>query len=140
MDILVLIGRILFAALFLSAAANHLTQTKGMASYAASRGVPAAVPATVATGLLLLLPGALSIALGIWADLGALLIAVFLFPTAALIHAFWKESEAQARQQEMTHFFKDYALGGAALMLLAFFSYVGNDLGLTITGPLFDIS
>jgi hypothetical protein len=27
----------------------------------------------------------------------------------------------------------------AGLMLLAFFSYTGDDLGLTLTGPLFDI-
>ncbi|MFI1395691.1 DoxX family protein [Streptomyces sp. NPDC020681] len=138
MDVLVLVGRIIFVVLFLSSAFAHLTQTKVLAGYAASRGVPAPVPATVASGVLLL-AGALSVALGIWADLGALLLAVFLFPTALLMHPFWKESEAQARQLEMTMFFKDTALGGAALMLIAFFSYAGGDLGLTITKPLFGI-
>jgi hypothetical protein len=39
----------------------------------------------------------------------------------------------------MTQFLKDLALAGAALMLLALISYVGSDLGLTITGPLFYI-
>ncbi|MFF3323897.1 DoxX family protein [Streptomyces sp. NPDC002889] len=138
MDVLVLIGRILFALLFLSSGVAHLVQTKAMAGYAASRGLPAAVPAVLFSGLLLL-AGGLSLVLGVWADLGALLLAVFCFPTAVLMHAFWKESDAQMRQIEQTMFLKDIALGGAALMLLAFFSYAGDDLGLTITGPLFDI-
>jgi putative oxidoreductase len=34
---------------------------------------------------------------------------------------------------------KDLALAGAALMLLALIAHTGSDLGLTITGPLFDI-
>ncbi|WP_175407287.1 DoxX family protein [Streptomyces sp. TRM64462] len=139
MDVLVLIGRILFSLLFLASAANHLVlNTKGMSAYAASRGIPAPAPATIGAGLVIL-AGGLSVALGIWADLGALLLAVFLFPTAVLMHGFWKEPTPESRQGEMTHFLKDCALGGAALMLLAFFSYAGSDLGLTITGPLFDI-
>ncbi|MGW7367641.1 DoxX family membrane protein [Streptomyces sp. NPDC054841] len=138
MDVLVLIGRILFAVVFLASAVGHLTKSKEMGAYAASKGLPAPVPATVLSGVLLLL-GGLSVALGIWADLGALLLAVFVFPTAVLMHPFWKESDPGTRQLEQVMFLKDVALGGAALALLAFFSYVGNDLGLTITGPLFHI-
>ncbi|MBW1597782.1 DoxX family membrane protein [Streptomyces sp. JJ38] len=138
MDVLVLIGRILFTTLFLASAFNHLTQTKAMAGYAASRGIPAATPATIGSGLLLL-AGGLSVLLGVWADLGALLLAAFLVPTALLMHAFWKEEDAQARQGEMLHFLKDTALAGASLMLLAFFAYTGDELGLTLTGPLFTI-
>jgi uncharacterized membrane protein YphA (DoxX/SURF4 family) len=138
MDVLVLIGRMLFAALFLSSAVSHLTQTKAMAGYASARGVPAAAGAVVVSGLLLL-AGALSILLGIWADLGALLLAVFLVPTALLMHTFWKEADPKARQNEMIHFLKDLSLAGAALMLLALISHAGQELGLTITGPLFAI-
>lgn len=138
MDILVLIGRILFAALFLSSAVGHLTQTKTMAGYVRSKGVPAPVPATFGSGLLLLV-GGLMVALGIWADLGALLIVAFLVPTAVLMHAFWKETDAGARQQEMVQFNKDIALAGAGLMIIGLFALVGDDLGLTVTGPLFDM-
>ncbi|MDN3297723.1 DoxX family membrane protein [Streptomyces ficellus] len=141
MDVLVLIGRILFALLFLLNAVNHLTNTKALAGYTTSRGVPRALaPAAVVGTGLLLLAGAVSVGLGIWADLGALLLAVFLFPTALLMHRFWAETEPMTRLNEQAHFFKDIALGGAALMLLAFFSYVGDELGLTITGPLFHLS
>ncbi|MEJ3745756.1 DoxX family protein [Actinomycetes bacterium KLBMP 9797] len=139
MDILVLIGRILFAALFLGSAVGHLTQTKAMAGYASSKGVPAAQAATLASGVLLAL-GGLSVLLGIWADLGALLLVIFLLPTAVLMHPFWKESDPQARQLEMIQFQKDVALGGAALMLFALFSFAGEDLGLTLTAPLFTIT
>ncbi|OEJ93908.1 DoxX family membrane protein [Streptomyces thermolilacinus] len=137
MDILVLIGRVLFALPFLAFAANHLTKTQYMAGYAQSKGLPAAKPAILLSGLLLLL-GGLSILLGIWADLGALLL-VFLVPTALVTHAFWKGDSPDGRQAEMTHFLKDVGPAGAALMLLAFFSFVGDELGLAVTGPLFDI-
>jgi putative oxidoreductase len=33
--------------------------------------------------------------------LGALLLVVFLVPTAVLMHGFWKESDPQAHQMEM---------------------------------------
>ncbi|MEV0170389.1 DoxX family protein [Streptomyces sp. NPDC050803] len=138
MDVLVLIGRILFSALFLSGAVGHMTKTKAMAGYASSRGVPAPVPAVLGGGVLLL-AGGVSVLLGVWADLGALLLAVFLVPTAVLMHAFWKETDAQARQMEMTHFQKDMALAGAALMLLGLIAHAGGDLGLTVTGPLLDM-
>ncbi|WP_027502059.1 DoxX family protein [Rhodococcus sp. UNC363MFTsu5.1] len=138
MDIVVLIGRILFSVLFLSSAVGHLTQSKAMAQYAASKGVPMAQLSVLASGVLLVV-GALSVLLGVWADLGSLLLVAFLVPTAALMHNFWTESDPQARQMEMVQFNKDIALAGAALMLFAFFAHTG-DLGLTITGPLFSLS
>ena len=39
MDVLVLIGRILFVLVFLGGAVAHLTKTQAMGAYAASRGV-----------------------------------------------------------------------------------------------------
>jgi putative oxidoreductase len=77
--------------------------------------------------------------LGVWMDLGALLLVVFLLPTAVLMHGFWKETDAQAKMTETVQFSKDLGLAGASLMLFAFFSFVGDDLGLTITGPLFHL-
>ncbi|MFC9789830.1 DoxX family protein [Rhodococcus sp. NPDC127528] len=138
MDIVILIGRILFSALFLSSAVGHLTQSKAMAQYAASKGLPMPQLSVLISGVVLVL-GALSVLLGVWADLGSLLLVAFLVPTAALMHNFWSESDPQARQMEMVHFNKDIALAGAALMLFAFFAHT-SDLGLTITGPLFTIS
>lgn len=139
MDVLVLIGRILFVALFLNSAVGHLTQTKAMGGYAASKRVPAPEQAVLASGVLLAL-GGLSVLLGIWADLGALLLVLFLVPTALLMHDFWRQADAGQRQNEMIQFLKDMSLAGASLMLMALFSFAGGELGLTFTGPLFDIS
>ncbi|MFF3573617.1 DoxX family membrane protein [Nocardia jiangxiensis] len=138
MNVVVLIGRILFAALFLGSAFGHFAQRKQMAEYAGYKGVPVPELSVLASGVLLLV-GGLSVLLGVWADLGSLLLVVFLVPAALLMHAFWKESDAQVKQQEMINFNKDIGLAGAALMLFAFFSHVGADLGLTLTGPLFHI-
>jgi putative oxidoreductase len=136
MDVVALIGRILFAALFLGSAFGHLAQSEAMSGYAASRGVPQPKLAVLASGLLILV-GGLMVLLGIWIDLGALLLVLFLVPTAVLMHGFWKETDAQAKQMEMIAFQKDIALAGASLVIFALYSGYGENLGITITGPLF---
>jgi uncharacterized membrane protein YphA (DoxX/SURF4 family) len=136
MDVVALIGRILFAALFLGSAFGHFTQSEAMAGYAGARGVPAAKLAVLASGALILV-GGLMVLLGIWMDLGALLLVLFLLPTAVLMHGFWKETDAQAKQLEMISFQKDVALAGAALVIFALYSGYGENLGITVTGPLF---
>src|SRR5262250_1262934 len=105
MDVVVLIGRVVFALLFLSSGFGHFMQTEAMAGYATARGVPAAKNAVQLSGVVLLV-GGLSVLLGIWADLGALLLVVFLVPTAVLMHGFWRESDAQAKQLEIIQFNK----------------------------------
>ncbi|MFL6129261.1 MAG: DoxX family protein [Mycobacteriales bacterium] len=138
MDLLVLIGRILFSALFLGSAVGHLTQSKAMAGYASSKRIPSPAAAVVGSGVLILL-GGLSVLLGVWPDLGALLLIAFLVPTALLMHRFWTERDPMLRQNDQAHFMKNLALAGAALVMFAFFAYAGHDLGLTLTGPLLDL-
>ncbi|MGH3863783.1 MAG: DoxX family protein [Longimicrobiales bacterium] len=137
MDVIVLIGRVLFAVLFLGSGFAHLTQREAMVGYAQSKRIPLAKIAVPVTGLQIII-GGLMVLLGVWADLGALLLAAFLLSTAVLMHGFWADTDPQARQGEMTQFMKDTALAGAALMLFAFFAS-HDDLGLTITGPLFSL-
>jgi putative oxidoreductase len=136
MDVVALIGRILFAALFLASGVGHLTQSEAMAGYAKARGVPQAKLAVLGSGVLIII-GGLLVLLGIWMDLGALLLVIFLIPTAFLMHAFWKETDPMAKQTELVSFNKDIALGGAALLILGLYSGYGADLGITITDPLF---
>ena len=136
MDVIIFIGRILFVLLFLSSAVGHLTKVDAMTGYARSKGLPAAKAAVIASGVLFGL-GGLLVLLGIWADLGALLLFLALIPTAVLMHGFWKERDPQTRQLEQTQFFKDLSLAGAALALFGLFAKFGDDLGLTVTGPLF---
>ena len=63
--------------------------------------------------------GGIYIALGIWVDLGALLLAINLILTAVIFHNFWKETDPTAKQNEMLAFNKDLALAGAALIIFA---------------------
>ncbi len=137
MGILILIGRVLFSVLFLVSAYGHFTKWKMMAGYAAGKGVRAAGFWVPFTGVQIAV-GALMVALGLWPDLGALILFVFLVPVAILMHAFWTESDARKRAMEKVQFFKDLALAGAALVVFAAFAALGSDLNPAITGPLFN--
>ncbi|GKV73748.1 DoxX family protein [Pseudarthrobacter oxydans] len=137
MDVLVLIGRILFSAIFLTSGYAHLARRQMMTAYATGKGVPLARLLVPATGVQIIL-GALMILLGIWQDLGALLLVIFLVPTAVLMHPFWKENDAQMQAVEQSQFMKDMALAGAALVMFAVFAGLGDDLGLVVAGPLFN--
>jgi uncharacterized membrane protein YphA (DoxX/SURF4 family) len=128
-----LIGRIICAYLFLGSSIAHLTKSDEMGGYVATRGIPAAKATTLVTGVQILL-GGLMVLLGIWGDLGSLLLALFLLGTCFLMHPFWKETDPMGKQMEMTQFNKDLALAGAAL---AFFWVFQNGVDFTITNGLF---
>ena len=118
MSAILLIGRILFALLFINSGINHFTKLEAMTGYAKYKKLPAAKLGVLVSGLMILL-GGLYIVLGFYADLGALLIAIFLIPTAFLMHNFWKETDPTAKQNETIAFFKDLALAGASLVMFA---------------------
>lgn len=136
MDFLLLVARIVFGAMFAVSAMGHLTQSAGMAGYAESRGVPNARIMVLFSGVVLAI-GALSLVLGIWPDLGALALICFLVPTAFLMHGFWKESDAQAKQMEQIQFMKDMSLAGGALAFFVIFAYFGPAIDWIITDPAF---
>ena len=137
MDIVLIIGRVLFALLFISSGVSHLTKLEAMTGYAQYKKVPAAKFGVVLSGLMILL-GGIYIAFGVYADLGALLIALFLIPTSFLMHAFWKETDATAKQNESISFFKNLALAGAALIIFALLA-TGTDFGPSVTGAFFNL-
>lgn len=138
MDVIVLIGRILFVAVFLASGAAHLTQTRDMEGYVSSKGLGNEALLVQASGVQMLV-GGLMVLFGIWMDLGFLILAAFLIPAALLFHAFWKVADPQEMNVERAQFMKNLALVGACLALFALVAHAGADLGLTITGPLFDL-
>jgi uncharacterized membrane protein YphA (DoxX/SURF4 family) len=77
------------------------------------------------------------IALGIWADLGALLIIGFLAGITPIMHAFWKIDDPQDKAIQSAMFFKNVALAGAAIIIFWLFNQT-VDPPLTITDSLFD--
>jgi uncharacterized membrane protein YphA (DoxX/SURF4 family) len=134
MDVVALVGRVLFSLLFLGAAFGHFKDRAAMTQYAKSKNLPMAEPAVLGSGVLMLL-GGLSVLLGVWGDLGALLLFVFLVMSAVLFHDFWKQSDAAAQQVEQVMFMKNIALAGASLVLIATFG--SEAIGWTLTPPLF---
>jgi uncharacterized membrane protein YphA (DoxX/SURF4 family) len=137
MDVVFLIGRILFALLFvMSGLMGHLVQARGTTEFARSVGAPAPAVMVPLTGVVILV-GGLSVALGIWADLGALLLVAFLVPVAFLMHAFWKEEDPQAQQVQMAQFMKNIGLAGAALIIFYVYNELQGGAGLSLTEPLF---
>ena len=138
MDVIVLIGRVLFVAIFFGSGAAHFTHTADTAGYATSRGVSNAELLVRVSGVQILI-GGLMVLLGVWMDLGFLILAAFLLPTALLVHTFWKVEDPQEMNIERAMFMKNLALTGACVMLFALVSFIGPELGLTITEPLFEI-
>jgi uncharacterized membrane protein YphA (DoxX/SURF4 family) len=117
-EVLLIAGRVLFALLFISYGVSHFTKAQAYIGYAQYKKVPLAKFSVYLSGLMILLGGSY-IVLGFYADLGAVLIATFLIPTAFLMHAFWKESDATAKQNELMSFLKNLSLAGAALIIFA---------------------
>lgn len=137
MDWFILIGRVIFVLIFvMSGLTIHLLKWRDGVAYARQSGVPAPELLVPFSGLMAVAGGGL-LALGVWPDLGALLIAAFVFPVAFGMHGFWKIQDPMMRMNDQAHFMKDTALGGAALAFFGFFQQFGDDVGLTLTGPLF---
>jgi putative oxidoreductase len=138
MDFVFLVGRILFVLAFLfSGSTIHLLQAKKGIEYARMYGVPAPEITVPLSGLMAVL-GGLSVAFGIWGDLGALVLVAFLLPVAFYMHAFWKETDPQQKVNQMAHFMKNISMAGGALALFYAWNQLQGDAGLSITDPLFD--
>lgn len=130
MDIILIVGRILFALIFINSGFAHFAQREAMTGYAQFKKVPAAKLAVPLTGLMILL-GGISIVLGFWMDLGALLLAIFLIFSAFMMHNFWAMDDATQKMNETVAFFKNLSMAGAALIILAVVAN-GGDLGATL--------
>ena len=137
MDIVLIIGRILFALIFVNSGLMHFTKRSAMVGYAQYKKLPAAKIAVPLSGLMILV-GGLYVALGIYADLGALLIAIFCLVSAFTMHNFWTIDDATAKQGETASFFKNLSLAGAALIIFVLVGS-GADIGASITGAFFSL-
>jgi uncharacterized membrane protein YphA (DoxX/SURF4 family) len=138
MDWVLLIGRILFALIFVvSGLTIHLIKRRDGVQYARASGYTLAPELMVPASGIVAILGGLSVGIGIWPDLGALLIVAFVLPVAYFMHAFWKIEDPMMRGIQNAMFMKNVSMGGAALALFALFQQFGDEIGLTVTGPLF---
>lgn len=113
----VVLGRALFAAIFLVSAPGHFTA--GTIAYAAAQGVPAAAWLVPISGGLALL-GGLSVLLGYRARVGAWLLAAFLVPVTLAMHDFWAVADPGLARLQQVMFMKNLAMLGGALLITQF--------------------
>lgn len=113
----VLLGRVLYSAIFIMAAPNHFS--KGTIVYAANHGVPLASIAVPLSGVLALL-GGLSILLGYKARIGAWLLVLFLVPVTVMMHNFWAVADPMMAMTQRVMFMKNLSMMGAAILISHF--------------------
>ena len=135
MEVIMLIGRILFAFMVASGGLNHFTKAEAMVGYATYKKVPSPKLANFVSGALLL-AGGLSVILGVYADLGAVVTAALLVLMALKMHDFWAQTDAQAKQMEAISFWKNISMAGGALFIFAVAAN-GQEIGWTLTNSLF---
>lgn len=111
-----LLGRVIFGGYFVLAGINHFSQLPTMSQVAAAKGLPAPRAAVLASGVLLVLGGT-SVMFGLYPLLGSLGLVLFLLSAAVLFHNFWAVPAGEERFNQLTHFLKNIALAGAALLV-----------------------
>ena len=116
MNIIPLIGRILFAFIFVASVPGLFGA--GAIADAAAHGVPLPALAVPLAGIFALV-GGLSVAFGYQTRCGAWLLVLFLVPVTWKMHSFWNVPDAEVKQQ-LTHFMKNIALLGGTLLIAHF--------------------
>jgi putative oxidoreductase len=135
-----LTGRVLFGLYFAIVAGigGHIRNSKMLEGYARSVGFPVAAIAGWPTGLWLV-AGGLSVALGIWPDVGALMIAAFVVLGALYFHRFWEIEDQMQKMTQQQLFGRNVIALGTALILFGIFTAFGPELRFAITQPLFNL-
>ena len=118
----------MFSFIFIGSGINHIVKAKDMTGYAKMKKLPLAALLVPLSGLVVLV-GAASLILGLWIDLGALLIAGFCILSGVIFHNFWA-ADADSKQMEMISFLKNISIAGGALIIVAIVNKNhGIDLG-----------
>ncbi|MFP4591072.1 MAG: UbiA family prenyltransferase [Halobacteriales archaeon] len=113
-----LAGRVIFAGSIAVMAINNFVDLDTVTEKIADKGVAHARPATlVASSLLLASAG--SILLGVRPDLGAAYVILFMVGSTFVVHNFWSIDDPDEQDNEAFHFFKNVAILGGALLVLA---------------------
>lgn len=116
MEYTVVLGRILYAFVFVQSLPGHFTSDT--IAYAAKNGVLFPEILVPLSGIIAFL-GGLSVILGFRARYGAILIIVFLVPVTVTMHRFWGLPEPAAHMQYI-HFIKNVSMLGGALLIAWF--------------------
>ncbi|RME26426.1 MAG: DoxX family protein [Deltaproteobacteria bacterium] len=116
---IVLVGRILLSAIFISSGISKIFNWDGTAAYMTQAGMPA-VTFFLLGAIALEVLGGFSVLLGLCPRLGAAALIVFLIPATLIFHNFWAIEDQMMRQMQMIMFMKNMAIMGGLLMVLGF--------------------
>jgi putative oxidoreductase len=134
-DVVFLVGRVLFVTLFVwSGVKNHFSA--GGVAYAKAFNAPAPAVMVPLSGAVIII-GSAMVVLGVFADLGVLLLFAFLVPTSYFMHAYWKDPDPASAQNQQVQFLKNVCLAGGALILFYAYNQLQGEAGLSLTDPLF---
>jgi putative oxidoreductase len=117
MKYIVLLGRILYSAIFIAASLGHFSQAT--IAMAGDVGVPMAgifVPLWGIIGFL----GGLSVLIGFKARYGAWLLVIFLVPVTFMLHQFWNMEDVVDNGIQKAMFLKNLSMLGAAFLITYF--------------------
>jgi putative oxidoreductase len=136
--LIVLLGRVIFAYFFGAVAGvAHIRGSQGMEGYAKGSGFPLPPIAGWPVGVWLI-AGAVSLALGFWPDIGALMIAAFLLTAALFFHRYWEVEDPGQKMTQTFAFWRNLlGIGGCAVMFGTFVA-LGPALRFSMTSALFD--
>jgi putative oxidoreductase len=137
--VVVLIGRILFAYFFGAVAGvGHVKRDQTMRGYAQQAGFPVPAAAGWVAGVWLMF-GAASVGLGIWPDVGSLMIGAFTIPAALFFHRFWTLDDQKQKAYQTQLFYRNLVIIAAAVVFFGTFVTLGSELRFAVTAPLFDL-
>jgi putative oxidoreductase len=117
-DIGLFVARLMLSIVFLWSGADKLLHWSAGVAEIAAAGLPNA-PLLLAATVIAQLAGGLSVALGIWARLGALALAGFTIVATLLFHAYWSAADAMEHQRQLTTFLEHVAIVGGFLAIIA---------------------
>ena len=132
MDVVDIVGRVLFALVFWQNGYRQLANRAGSVAYARSFGAPYPEISVPVTGVVMLAGGTLLV-LGVWPDLAVLALALFLVSAAFVAHRYWKETDFGMRAGQEAQFMKNIALAGACLVMFVYFNQYEDWAGLGST-------
>ncbi len=137
--VFVLVGRILFGGYFAFVAGyrTHVKAGKMLEGFARSVNFPLAALAGWPTGVWLIL-GGLSVALGVWPEIGALMIAGFLAVAMIGFHRYWEVEDPTQKQTQEILFWRNVFGIGACLIFFGVFVTLDEGLRYALTGSLLD--
>jgi uncharacterized membrane protein YphA (DoxX/SURF4 family) len=135
--LVILAGRVLFAIFFgLVAGRDHVRFGAMFEGGARAAGFPAPFLAGWPAGAWLIV-GSLSVALGVWPDVGALMVAVFVIIAAAWFHRYWEIADEQQKRLQTQLFWRNVIAISASLTMFGAFAAFGPELRFAVTAPLF---